>query len=539
MKGARVFNFRPAAFAAVFLCLGIFAAYALVFYGLAAWLFIFLLPLALLFGGGAFKRRVIAVLLLGVAFAVGFCAFLQKVNAFEHAKDYQGQEVTIVASLQSERATKAGAELVLSDLTVDGKAENGKLVAYLPASFLENFEVGNRVLIKGALYKNEISIYGLGEELYYTLYGDSGAVVERTFSLFVFLRSRLQIAIESGMDETSAAVTIALLTGDENGIARGLLDNIRYGGIAHVFAVSGLHIGALFGFVMLLIEKTPLQNLSKPARFLCVLAVLLFYGGICGFSASVVRAIVICASFYFAKLGGLNKDFLEALGLGALLVLCFRPSALFEAGFQLSFAACLGMALFARPFQNLAYVCCYKVLELFTGKNPLKIPPKQRNQHPPNIRERILRSCVSFFSASTSAQLATAPLCLAHFGYLSVASLFLNFLFVPFVGVLFSGMLICASVAALLQTVFQAAFLGVILRPIAVVWSAALLAFQTIDFSAWCLQGVLMPQTALVCYYLALSFASDKWNLSKYTRFLMATLGFLASFSCVFFVNML
>ncbi len=539
MKGARLFNFRPAAFAAVFLCLGIFAAYALVFYELPAWLFIFLLPLALLFGNGTFQRRLIAVLLLGLAFAVGLLSFLQKINAFENAKDYHGAEVSVIATLQAEQETDFGAYFVLRDFSVDGNAENGKLVAYLPASFLENLEVGNKVLIKGTLYKNSFSLYELGEERYYTLYGTGVAVIERPFSLFAFLRARLQAAIESGMDETSAAVTLALLTGDESGIERGLLENIRFGGIAHVFAVSGLHIGALFGLVLLLIEKTPLRNLPKTARFLCVLVALLFYGGICGFSASVVRATVVCSSFYFAKLGGLNKDFLEALGLAALFVLWFRPPALFEAGFQLSFAACLGMALCSRPFERFAYICYYKFIELFTGKNLLKIPPKERNQHPPNIRERMLRSCISFCSASFSAQLATAPLCLAHFGYLSVVSLFLNFLFVPLVGVLFSSVLICASVAALLQALFSTASVGIILRPFAVIWSAALLGFQTIDFSSWCLQGVLMPQTALVCYYLALSFASDKWNLSKFARFLMASVGFLASFSCVFLANML
>ena len=114
-------------------------------------------------------------------------------------------------------------------------------------------------------------------------------------------------------------------------------------------------------------------------------------------------------------------------------------------------------------------------------------------------------------------------------------SLFLNFLFVPLVGVAFSLLLACVFVATLLPIAWS----GVLLYVPSVVWSAALILFQTIDFSTFCIEGVIVPTGGIICYFLALSFVSDKWNLSKRKRFAFALVCFLLSFSCLFIVNVL
>lgn len=528
MNGAKILNFRPAAFAAVFLCLGIFSAVALLCYGLSFWWLTLALPLLILLRKGKRKQTAIAVLFLLAAFWVGFCSAFCKIDGFQNATAYERGEYHVTGTVVSESETVYGYKLVLGDIRIEGEEENGQLIAYLPLSFEGNIEQGNRVLIKGKLEPNkETEWYDISNDLAYTLQAKTCVVTERPFSLFTLLRERIETVLYAGMDETSAAVTMAILTGDEEGIEQGLLENMRRGGIAHVFAVSGLHIGALFGFALFLIGKTPLHSASKGTRFLTVAALLLFYGGVCGFSASITRAITICLCFYAAKLIGVSKDFLDALGVAAILVLTFSPLALFEAGFQLSFAACLGIALLSRPIEKL----CYKIVGDINGK----LPPAERDMHPLGVRERIKRACVSFVSVSLSAQIATAPLCLAWFGYLSCLSLLLNFLFVPLVSVVFSALLVFVVIAAVLPVAWS----GVILRIPAVAWSAALLLFQTVDFSLFCIEGVVIPVVALVYYFLALSFLSDKWNFSKKLAFACALVCFSLSFSCIFVVNML
>ena len=532
MNGIKLLNFRPAAFAAVFLCLGIFSAVASLCYDLHVWWLTFALLLVVLFRKENRKQTAIAVLFLLAAFWVGFCFAFFKIDGFQKSTVYENGEYYVAGKIVSETETEYGYKLVLGDLQIDGKAEKGRLIAYLPLSFQGEVAQGNRVLLQGELEMNgavsmqgEINWYALSDELRYTLQAKTCAVTERPFSLFTFLRERVEAVLYAGMDEDSAAVTMAVLTGNDDGIESGLLENMRRGGIAHVFAVSGLHIGALFAFALLLIAKTPLHKLPKGVSFVLVAAVLLFYGGVCGFSASITRAIIICLCFYAAKLIGLGKDFLDALGLAAIVTLLFRPLALFETGFRLSFAACLGLALLTRPMEKL----CYKIV----GDRRAKLPPTEQDMHPLGVGERIKRACVSFVCVSLSAQIATAPLCLAYFGYTSYLSLLLNFLFVPLVGATFALLLVFVCVAAALPIAWS---VGVLYIP-NVVWSAVLILFQTIDFSTFCIESVIVPAGGIVCYFLALSFVSDKWNLSTRVRVSLAVLCFLLSFSCLFLVN--
>ena len=534
MNGVKLLNFRPAAFAAVFLCMGIFSAAAWLCFGVPVWWLTFAVPLVILFRKGKRKQTALATLLLLAAFWVGFGTAFCKIDGFQKATVYESGEYYVAGQIVSERETAYGYKLVLSDLQIDGKAEKGRLIAYLPLSFKGNVAQDNRVLLQGKLTTNqalslqgEINWYHFSDELRYTLQAKTCVVTERPFSLFTFLRERMEAVLYAGMGETSAAVTMAILTGNDDGIETGLLENMRRGGIAHVFAVSGLHIGALFAFVLAAVSKTPLRKLSKGSRFALVCVILLFYGGICGFSASITRAITICLCFYAAKLIGLGTDFLDALGLAAIVVLLLRPLALFETGFRLSFAACLGLALLTRPIEKL----CYKIV----GDRRAKLLPIEQDMHPLGVGERIKRACASFVSVSLSAQIATAPLCLAYFGYLSYLSLFLNFLFVPLVSAVYSLLFTFVCVAAALPIAWS----GVVLYLPSVVWSAALILFQTVDFSAFCIEGVIVPVGGLICYFLALSFVSDKWNLSKPVRFACALVCFLLSFSCLFIGNVL
>ncbi len=534
MNGVKLVNFRPAAFAAVFLCLGVLSAVALLCYELPVCLLTLALPLLIVFRKSKRKQTALVVLLLLAAFWTGFGLAFSKIYGFQNAKTYPIGEHYVTGTVVSENETAYGRKLVLGDISIDGKEEKGRLIAYLPISFDKDVSQGNRVLIKGEISKNEtfspqgdIDWQYVTDELRYTLQVESCAVIERPFSIFTLLRERLELVLYAGMDETSAAVTMAILTGNDDGIESGLLKNMRRGGVAHVFAVSGLHIGALFAFVLTLLAKTPLNRLSKGARFTLVAAVLLFYGGVCGFSASITRAVTICLCFYAAKLIGLGKDFLDALGMAAIVTLLFNPLSLFQTGFSLSFAACLGIALLTRPIETL----CYKIV----GDKRAKLAPTERDMHPLEVGERIKRACVSFVSVSLAAQIATAPLSLAYFGYLSYLSLLLNFLFVPLVGVAFSLLLTLVCIAAILPIAWS----GIVLYVPAVAWLAALILFQTVDFSAFCIEGVIVPVSGLVCYFLALSFLSDKWNLSKPVRLGFALFCFLLLFSCLFIANVL
>ena len=84
----------------------------------------------------------------------------------------------------------------------------------------------------------------------------------------------------------------------------------------------------------------------KKKKALCLLIVeipLILYGWICGFGASVLRAIVMSTVFIVSGLTGRQRDSLNSLSLAAIIVLILNPTDMFTKGFHLSFAALLGL----------------------------------------------------------------------------------------------------------------------------------------------------------------------------------------------------
>lgn len=516
----KLFNFRPVFFAAVFFCAGIVFAYQERVRGVSSLWMLSLLPVALspLFYCRLkkFVRAVLAAALLIASFFVGAFSFHAQIDGAEACRSYDGEYV-VCGRVVNATLGEYAYILLLDDVFIGENEEEYKLVAYLPTSFFGDCEIGDEVVLTGrvqtrTLYDEEygLDVYALGDGIRYKAQSEECVVIGHEFQPFAFLRARLHAAVYTGMDETPAAVTLAVLTGDTSGIDGGLLDNMRHGGIAHVFAVSGLHIGSLFAFCLLLVRKMK----RKELRFAVTAGVLLFYGGVCGFSASVVRAVVTCLVCYGAALIGTESDFLNALGLAAVVVLALTPTALFEVGFQLSFAACLGIALLSRGFRK-------------------PLAPKKEAERPFNVLERARDKAASFLSLTLSAQLGTAPVTLAAFGYLSGWALLLNCLFVPLVSAVFALLLLFCVLASALPLAVS----GVLLFPLNAVWSALLLAFETMDFSTFCLENVALTGGGIVFYYLALTFLSDKWNLSKAARRFSCAFCFSVFFATVLLAN--
>lgn len=73
-----------------------------------------------------------------------------------------------------------------------------------------------------------------------------------------------------------------MLTGDGSAVENGLLQNFRYGGVAHIFAVSGLHIGVIYAILSFLLKRIRMPKLLRCAL---IFAPLLFYVGVCPFFA--------------------------------------------------------------------------------------------------------------------------------------------------------------------------------------------------------------------------------------------------------------
>ncbi|WP_255356098.1 MULTISPECIES: ComEC/Rec2 family competence protein [Thalassospira] len=197
--------------------------------------------------------------------------------------------------------------------------------------------------------------------LYFSDIGASGFVFGRQFETFkdgkVNNNNALISEVESARQYISAAISDAM-SGPETGIAKALIigergevtsqiaDNLRKSGLAHLLAISGLHMGLLCGTVFFLIRfglaAIPAIALRYPIKKWAAMGAMLaglVYLGLSGATIPTQRAFVMLLVVWLALLLDRRAISLRLVGVAAIVVLVLRPDAVLGASFQLSFAA--------------------------------------------------------------------------------------------------------------------------------------------------------------------------------------------------------
>lgn len=237
------------------------------------------------------------------------------------------------------------------------------------------------------------------------------------------IRCNIKSVIDSLFYETSGIVN-AILLGDREAIDFITKNAYQVSGIAHILALSGLHI-SIFSSVMLFLIPS-----SKPLlREIVIGLFLLIYCAITGFSSSLVRASVMTLCLLSAPIFARRTDSLSSISAAAIIILTFSPAAIESIGFQLSFAAVIGITLLYAPIKQ-------KIGFLGTAIS-------------------------STIAVSLGATLGTAPLMLYHFSRLSVYALLANIIILPMVSIA----LITAFLSVIIYTVSPTAATMIALIP--------------------------------------------------------------------------
>lgn len=471
-------NFRPFLFlASAFVC-GIAGA---LFWLAREWLSLFvaigllllLLCLTLLSQKRKFVLIFLLVSLLGALYLPSRVADFQSVSP-------EGNYV-VHGTVREKWTTQSGYALELENISLDGRDVAGNLIVYLTEEGeYRTAEYGDRATTECYVSHNTeiFSEYGFAaytivadQRYIVSLQEDESLKIDKSFDLFHSVRQRFYDTLFENMRPETASVAYALLFGNTDFMEDGILTNIRYGGIAHLFAVSGLHIGIVYGALALLFRKLH----CRPMLSLCCIAPVLFlYVAVCGFSPSSLRAFFMCLAAGVFRSFGFGYDSLESLGFAVCAVLLIQPVHLFTVGFQLSVLACLGIALFE-----------------------------------PMLRRRLSffpKTVASGMAMSLSVDLMVLPVLLDTFGYLSPVSLLLNVVLLPLVMPVFLLLLAATLLGALVPVLG-----GGLLFP-QLFLQGFLLLMALFDFSALLLCGVSFGLLALV-YYLAVCVCSGKFRI--------------------------
>lgn len=406
---------------------GIFAA-SIISYHQPLWLMFLILGLVLIC---VFWTRQPKILLAGFCllfFALGwwrYLSFIQPDLSADHISRLNDQiKITFTALIVAEPQIKEDKQqLVIKacDLFLpfdkgEIKRGSGKVLLIVPK--YPEYQYGDSLKITGKLKTpqkfNDFDwpAYLARNQIYSVMYYPEIVFVETgrdlslhgidnlLYSKILSFKNRLRQIIAQNLKPPQSNLLAAIMLGDKKQLPADLIEKLNITGTRHITAISGMHIvilSQILFFVFLWL------GFWRGQIFYLVVGVLILYIVMIGAPASALRAgFMIGLLFLAQKIGRLNSSG-RVIVLAAAVILAFRPSLLrFDAGFQLSFAAVLGI-IYIKPLID-------KLFKINVS------------------RSYYLGSLVSL---SLAAQVTTLPLVIYYFGRLSLVAVLANVLIVP------------------------------------------------------------------------------------------------------------
>ena len=224
------------------------------------------------------------------------------------------------------------------------------------------------------------------------------------------LRWKFSAAVDSAMPSEDMAriraVVKALAYGYQDEIPAGIEESFRQSGAIHLLALSGMHLGLLYGLLLKLLALIGNSPTVKRIRSTVIIAALWAFTIFTGCGVSILRAAVMFSIYEAGVLAGRRRNGINALSLSAIIITVADPSAPSGISFQLSYAAMTAIFLI---FPHLRAIV------------------KTRNR----ISGRIADAC----AMTIACQATTAPIILLHFGTFAFYSLLANLLCSPIVSI--------------------------------------------------------------------------------------------------------
>ncbi len=164
------------------------------------------------------------------------------------------------------------------------------------------------------------------------------------------LRAKIAERIRAHLPAREAGFAVALITGERSGLDKDMRAALQLSGLAHILAISGLHMslvaGGVFWLVRALLALWPMLVLNYPIKKIAAIAALSaagFYLLISGQAIATQRAFIMLSVMFLAVLLGRSAISMRNLAIAGAIVLLIAPHAVLTASFQMSFLAVMGL----------------------------------------------------------------------------------------------------------------------------------------------------------------------------------------------------
>lgn len=300
------------------------------------------------------KKRII-IFAAAAAFVLGVCLCEAKTIEYGSINFENKQKITVDGKVDKITENGNYINIYLKDVRVEDKNRFLEIIVILNNDFdISQIKPGNKLMVRGTTYKlSKARNYGnFDEERYYHSIGVSFKlkasdikIINSRYNaakkLIYDFKQKLMQSFSNAADEEKAGFFIAITAGERSGLTDEMKTLYQDSGIAHILAVSGLHISLIGMFVYKILKK--LFGLKAASAVSAIL--MAGFCIMCGAAPSAVRATIMFFAGLSARLLGKKYDILSALALAACLILIANPYYIDHTGFRLSFTCILAIGV--------------------------------------------------------------------------------------------------------------------------------------------------------------------------------------------------
>lgn len=372
---------------------------------------------------------------------IGFLLASNEVKVRDQVWAFEEGKVNVYGTVKKMSATKNAYSIQLEDVWCKEKSLGDLIVYFFDKP---NAKIGN-VLKVGGEFKHfdearnpgnfDMREYYMSLGIYGMLYGDSYEVKDESCDYIRQSLHELRLHIESVLNEIcpkdKADTFSAIMLGDKSEMDDATKELYSVSGIAHLLAISGLHISFIGMFFYGLLRRRFGYVLSGAVSLFAVVA----FAIMSGMGVSTIRAVVMFLCLVLGKMLGRRRDHITTICLAGIFLLLWNPFVILNSGFQMSFAAIIGILIvWPKVFYLLGLKKKFNAREL--DENATE--KEKRHMVYIIIKHKIINAVL--FSLNISVFMA--PIIAYYYYQLPTYSFLLNLIVVPLMGVVIvSGVL--------------------------------------------------------------------------------------------------
>ena len=256
--------------------------------------------------------------------------------------------------------TQYGYNVYLKNALINNR-ECGNIIAYFQSE--PDLKIGNKIYLKGKIQQLEVARNkgNFDSKKYYLSIGITTKIAVKEYYVsddnYDFLRDKLctlreyvvgmfsKLCDTNGKDKwlygNKAGIFSAILMGDKTELDQEIKDLYSLSGIAHILAISGLHISLIGMFLYSLLRK----RFSFATSSALTIAVVTLFAITSGMGIATIRAFVMFILKLIGEILGRKYDYITAISLSALILLADNPFIIINSGFQMSFCAMITITI--------------------------------------------------------------------------------------------------------------------------------------------------------------------------------------------------